>query len=157
MSKPTLKMQSWQIFHFARKHLGSSVLYAIFGKKNARAIDFWAQDPRYTNKADGAYDPIRGIKTLIETLDDHGHEDVVRSTLSYISEETSAATSTEESKLTDLQPTIAEEIVRDYKAVSELQDAIENEADMDIVDALKEEAIDEIARTVALYKQINKG
>ena len=153
MSKKSVKMQSWQVFHFARKHLGSPVINVIFGKKNARKIDYWCQDPKYTNKQEGSYDPILGVKKLLEILDDHGHEDIVRSTVSYITADTSAASSSIEPGLADLQPTISEEILRDYKVVADLQSAIENSESIEVVDGLKEEAMDEIARTVALYRK----
>ena len=153
MSKGPLKMQSWQIFHFARKHLGSSVLYAIFGKKNARSIDYWAQDPRYTNKPEGSYDPILGIKTLLETLDDHGHEAVVRAAISHIASGASSTGFNDVTELKDLLPTMSEEILGDYRAVGVMQAAIEAGLDVAEVDRLKTEAIDELHRTVALYRQ----
>lgn len=156
MSKLDHKMQSWQVFHFARKHLGTSVLYQIFGKKSARAVDLWAQDPRFTNKPVGAYDPMQGIKTLIELLDDNGHDDVVRCALNFLLSDTSISSGVEPN-IQDLQSTIAEEVVRDYKAVAEMQAAIEDGEAIEWVEALKQDAIDEITRTVALYrKQINE-
>ena len=157
MPKDNVKMQSWQVFHFARKHLGNSTLYAIFGKKKARAIDMWAQDPRYTLKPEGSYDPILGVKTLIETLDDRGHADVVRSAVAFIISGTSAAVSDAEPCVADLQPTISEEILKDYRAVADMQAAIEAGESIDYVDALKDEAMDEIARTVALYRKSEGG
>jgi len=153
MPNDNLKMQSWQLFHFARKHLGNSTLYAIFGKKKARAIDMWAQDPRYTQKPEGSYDPILGVKTLLETLDDHGHTDVVRSAVAFMTSGTSAAVSGAEPCVADLLPTISEEILKDYRAVADMQAAIESGLSVDFVDALKDEAMDEISRTVALYRQ----
>ena len=157
MPKDNVKMQSWQVFHFARKHLGNSTLYAIFGKKKARAIDMWAQDPRYTLKPEGSYDPILGVKTLIETLDDRGHADVVRSAVAFMVSGTSAAVSDAEPCVADLQPTISEEILKDYRAVADMQAAIEAGESIDYVDALKDEAMDEIARTVALYRKSEGG
>ena len=156
MSKPNNKMQSWQVFHFARKHLGNSVLYAIFGKKKARAIDTWAQDPRYTQKQEGSYDPVLGVKTLLETLDDYGHTDVVRQAVNYMTANTSAAADCDPPLIQDLQPTISDEILCDYKAVAEMQAAIEAGESVVYVSALKDEAIDEIARTVALYRKQQK-
>lgn len=153
MSKATLKMQSWQVFSFARKHLGSPLLNTIFGKKNARKIDYWCQDPRYTNKPEGSYDPINGVKRLLAVLDDYGHDSIIRSAVNYMTADTSAASSMAEPALADLQPTLTEEILRDYKAVADLQRAIEDGENIDLVDALKDEAIDEIARTVALYRK----
>jgi hypothetical protein len=152
MPNTTSKMQSWQVFHFARKHLNRSALYAIFGKKNARAVDYWCEDPRYTAKLEGAYDPIQGVKSLLETLDDHGHCGVVRSTLAYLSAGTSAA-SDDIQKIVEPMSNISEEILADFRAVAELQRAIEEKLDIAGVEHLMLEAIAELERTVACYQK----
>ena len=66
MAKEKANMRSWQVLHFARKHLGRSSLYAIFGRKNARTVDYWCEDPKYTGKEECAFDPIQGVKDLLE-------------------------------------------------------------------------------------------
>lgn len=152
MSKSASKLQSWQIFHFSRKHLGSSLLYTIFGRKNARAIDYWCQDPKFTAKADGAYDPIQGIKALVESLDDRGHCGVVRATMAYLSEGTSCSIDHDQ-KIIEPQATISAEILSDYRAVAEMQQAIEQGSDVIMVEKLLQEAIAELERTFARYKQ----
>lgn len=145
-------MQSWQVFHFARKHLSRSVLYAIFGKKNARAVDYWCEDPRYTAKLEGAYDPIQGVKSLLETLDDHGHCGVVRSALSYLAAGTSAD-SGDVQKIVEPMSCISQEILADFRAVAELQRAIEAKLDLAGVEHLLLEAVAELERTVACYQK----
>ena len=154
MSKSAVKMQSWQIFHFARKQLGASVLYAIFGKKNARKVDYWAQNPRCTNKPEGSYDPISGVKSLVETLDDYGHTDVARATITFLTSNTSLAESQTEPAVTDLQDTMDKEILMDYRAVGKLERAIEAGDAIEDIEQLKTEAIEEIIRTVALYRKM---
>lgn len=152
MPKNDTKMQSWQVFHFARKHLSRSVLYSIFGKKNARAVDYWCEDPRFTAKLEGAYDPLQGVKTLLETLDDQGHCGTVRAAFAYLAENTSVKCEYDQSIVEPL-PTINEEILADFRAVAELQRAIENKSDIAGVEHLLLEAIADLERTVACYQK----
>ena len=150
MAKDTPKMQSWQVFHYARKYLGRSALYAIFGKKNARSVDFWCEDPTTTSKDEKAYDPIEGVKNLLKELDDHGHGPVVRSTLKHITSETNI-TIDGECQYGELLDTLSEEILADFRIVGKLQSAIEERLDPDKVEAIKDQALAEIERTYARY------
>ena len=152
MPKETPKMQSWQVFSYARKYLTASKLYAIFGKKNARAVDYWCEDPDYTARPAEAYDPIKGVKRLLEALDDHGHSAVVRSCLSYLASGTSEAGCITP-QVDQLKPTMAEEILADYAAVSSLQSAIEGGLNSAAILQKQAAAIAEINRTVAFYLQ----
>lgn len=151
MAERRREMQSWQIFHFARKHLGASVLYAVFGKKNARAIDYWSQDPDFTDKPEGAYDPIRGLKNLLDRLDDMSHCGVVRATIAYLLSGTSMACG--EAVLIEPLPTIEQEQLADYRALGALQIGIEDGLCLQQIENLKEAAIAEIERTVAKYRE----
>lgn len=144
------KMQSWQVFHFARKHLTRSALYSIFGKKNARAVDYWCEDPRYTAKIEGAYDPLQGVKSMLETLDDQGHCGVVRAAFAYLAENTSIKCDYERT-IVEPMSNITDEILADFRAVAELQRAIENKCDVAGAEHLLREAIAELERTVACY------
>ncbi len=150
MAKDSRKMQSWQVFHYARKHLGRSALYAIFGNKNARSVDYWCEDPRFTTKGEAAHDPIRGVKLLLEQLDDEGHCAVVRACIDFLRKGTSAGCGFDP-EVVDILPTITEEVLADYRAVAALQSAIESGASFDVVGDLKYQAIEEIERTVARY------
>lgn len=153
MPEQSLKMKSWQFFNYARKYLKASTLYAIFGRKNARAVDYWCQDPLYTARPDDSYDPIKGVKILLTTLDDHGHCAVVRSCLEYLASGTSACSAGFEPGVEPLKPTISEEILADFRAVAALQTAIEAGHNVPAIMRLKAAAIAEIERTVALYLQ----
>jgi len=150
------KMQSWQVFHYARKHLGSSVLYGIFGKKNARAVDYWCQDPKYTDKSDTAYDPIQGVKRLLAGLDDLGHTDQVRACLAYLAQDTSLCTG-QAPEIAELLPTIDQEVLADYKAVSAMQSAIDRGDHPAVIAALNDAAVAEIERTYAKYREEYRG
>ena len=63
-------MESWQIFHVARKELGDSVLCKIFSPRKARAIRGWAQDPTFTSTQ--TRNPIDRIIILLRELDHCG-------------------------------------------------------------------------------------
>lgn len=144
-------MQSWRVFHYARKHLGRGVLYSIFGRRHARTVDLWCEDPRFTGKEEKAFDPIQGLKDLLDLLDDQGHCGTVRACLSYLAAGTACATIQEE--IIDPLPTIGEEILADFRAVANLQAAIERDKGLEAVLLAKREAIAEIERTVARYRK----
>ncbi len=151
-SSQSQSLKSWQIWHFSRKHLNRSILYAIFGKKNARAVDYWCQDPKYTAKVDGAYDPIQGVKSLLDILDDQGHAGIVRAAIGYLSAGTSAECNYDQ-KIVEPMVSITDEILADFRAVAELQRAIENNCDIAGVEHLLLDAIAELERTVACYSK----
>ncbi len=150
MTKPDGTMKSWQIFHFARKRLGSGRLYAIFGKKNARTVDYWCQDPNVTGKPDGASDPIQGVKRLLDELDDHGYTPVVRAAIAFFR----SGTSLEENytpAVADLLPSMSEEKLADFHSVADFQAAIDRGDTCQDVEAKKRAALEEIERTFAKY------
>jgi hypothetical protein len=150
MPKENAKMQSWRFFHYARKHLDRSTLYAIFGKRHARTVDLWCQDPRTTGKNEVAYDPIQGVRDLLTMLDDLGHCGVVRSCISYLVAGTSAECGIG-TEFIEPKPTITEEILADYRAVAEMQKAIEAKLSPYEVREFKVLAIEELERTFAKY------
>lgn len=153
MAKENTKMRSWQVMHFARKHLGRSAMYAIFGKKNARTVDYWCEDPKFTGKEERAFDPIQGVKDLLETLDDHGHTSVVRSCLDFLREGTSLEESASSPSITELLPTLVEEELEDYTCLAEFQAAINRCAPYEEVNTLKIGVLEEIERTFAKYRE----
>ena len=148
-------MKSWQIFHYARKYLGRSALYAIWGKKNARKVDYWAQNPRFTAKIDDAMDPLSGVRDMLSSLDDKGHTDAVRSAVAFIVSRTSIDPLVcDLSPVAELQETINEELLLDYRAIGDLHRAIEEDRTVDEVERLKQCAIAEIERTAAKYRLV---
>lgn len=152
MPNDNAKMQSHHIFHFARKHLGRSSLYVIFGRKNTRTIEYWCQDPLYTAKPEEAYDPLRGVKALLEMLDDHGHCGIVRSCIAYLVSGTSLECGVDP-QIVEPHSTIPEEILADYRAIAKLQAAIESGLPPSDIDALKPEIFAEVERTCAKYRK----
>jgi len=152
MPKNIDEMQSWQVFHYARKRLGRSVLYAIFGKRHARTVDLWCQDPRFTDKEAISYDPLQGLRDLLSLLDDHGHVPVVRAALQYLASGTSLDCE-QGGDCSDLLPTLNEEILADYRAVADLQRGLEAGVAAHAANQLLAAAVNELQRTVAKYLQ----
>ena len=152
MPKKSGEMQSWQFFHYVRKHLGRSVLYAIFSKRHARTVDLWCQDPRFTDKEALSYDPLQGLRDLFSILDDHGHVPIVRSALQCLASGTSVDCDYRGDHADPLPP-MAEEILADYRAVGDLQRGIEAGMAAHAVNQLLAAAINELQRTVAKYLQ----
>lgn len=132
------------------------MLYRIFGTRNARTVNLWCEDPKCTAREDGAYDPISGVKALFDELDSYGHVGVVRSCITYLVSDTSVGVNGE-LELVEPRPTIAEEILLDYKAVAELQAAIDAAREAEHIVVLKNAAIAEIERTVAKYASMARS
>lgn len=157
MPKINQETKSWRIFHYARKYLGRKTLYSLFGHRHARTVDLWCEDPKTTIKNENASDPVNGIRNMLWMLDDQGHVDICRAALNYMASGTSVNCG-EDQDIVELRDTISAEILADYRAVSMMQEAIEEREHPDMVVSLKIEAIREIERTFAKYaKDYNDG
>lgn len=152
MPKNSPNMRSWQVFNIARKYIGIPFLLSVFGKKNARCINYWCEDPKFTKKNDEAFDPILGVKRLFTCLDDHGFPWVVRAAVRYMIAETSITEEFPVEILADMKPTMSEEMLADYPAIATLHKAINDGSDLAVVEQFKREAIAEIERTVAKFR-----
>lgn len=152
MPKDNARTQSWRFFHYARKYLKRGTLYSIFGRRHARTVDLWCEDPKFSCKDERAFDPIQGVGELLTALDDMGHVGIVRSCLAYLASGTSVDLNLDEG-VEELKKTITEEILADYRAVAELQSAIEHGHHPDRIATLKTAAIAEIERTYARYRK----
>jgi len=150
MAKESLRLQSWQIFHTARRHLTPERVIAIFGKKNARSAYTWAQDPVTT--ADRCKDPIEALHTMMSELDAIGRGDAARAVLDYLRTALHDEYNTS-APVQDLLPTIEHELLADYTALASYQRAVESCEELDLVDTLRKAAVDEINRTHAKYLQ----
>ena len=71
-------MKSWEIYNIARKALGTGIC-KIYGNRNARTIDYWAQDPACS--ADHKRNPIDRLGALLAKLDSIGERDTAKSAL----------------------------------------------------------------------------
>jgi len=147
--KDEVKLQSWQIFAAARRHLGPSVVSAIFGKRRARMAYLWAQDPAVTDSHHGR-DPLESIKMMFERMAEVGRGDVVRSALGYLAG--ALDDSTEIDPVVDCLPTMDAELLADFGAVALLREGIEEDFEPEEVERLAQAAIDEVGRSLAKYK-----
>ena len=141
-------LQPWQVFHAANKHFTPGAIAKIFGKANIRTAYLYGQDPAYTEKR--CKNPLEAMHMMFSRLDEIGRGDVARAGIAYLQ---TAIEPNEHEAVADLQPTLQEEILADYSAVAALQRGIEECEDVDLVDTLKQRAIDEIERTYAKYLQ----
>lgn len=143
-------LQTWQIWHGFKKHLGESLLMQVLGKKNARTIRLYSQDPRFTE--DRCKDPLESLHIIFSEVDEIGRGDLARKAIAYL--ETALEDGRADiSPAVQLLPTMDAEKLADYQKVAAFQKAIDDGDDIDIVETLMKEAKDEIERTYAKYLQ----
>lgn len=143
-------LQTWQIWHGFKKHLGESLLMQVLGKKNARTIRLYSQDPRFTE--DRCKDPLESLHIIFSEADEIGRGDLARKAIAYL--ETALEDGRADiSPAVQLLPTMDAEKLADYQKVAAFQKAIDDGDDIDIVETLMKEAKDEIERTYAKYLQ----
>lgn len=65
-----------------KKTLGESVIFRVYGKRDARIVRMWAQDPRCTQ--DRCHDPIQNLHALLEMMDEIGRGDVARKVIDHL-------------------------------------------------------------------------
>ncbi|BDD88731.1 hypothetical protein [Desulfofustis limnaeus] len=152
MSNNRAKMQPWQVFQAARKYLGADTVARIFNRE-IRSAHSWAQDPAFT--AHRCRSPLELLHALFERLDAVGLGYVARAAIGYL--ETAVYQEQAGGAIREPLPTIQEEILADYSAVAELQRTIESRGSLADVMRLKQEAMDEIERTVARYVKDTGG
>lgn len=146
MSTKPQKMQSWQVFRAARKYLGVDNVARIFRKEKRSAYN-WAQDPAFTEHR--CSNPLDLLHALFEKMDVVGLGYVVRAALRYL--ESAIDPEVEAGEIKEPLPTIELELLADYSSLAKMQSKIESGSPLAEVLELKDEAIAEIERTVALY------
>ena len=145
MSDESPKMQPWQVFHAAKKHLGVEAVARIFNKEKRSAYN-WAGDPACTEVR--CKSPLELLHTLFERMDAAGCGYMARAAIRYLE---TALDDTDPPLVREPLPTVQDELLADYAALAEFQRAIHAGMDMDAVQSLKIAAIEEIERTVARY------
>jgi len=148
MSYEQRKMQPWQVFHAARKALGANVVARVFNRE-IRSANNWAQDPAYT--VCRCKSPLELLHTLFERMDSVGLGYVARAGIRYL--ESAIDDEVDIVRIKEPLPTITEEILADYGAVSVLQAAIDAGEPLEVVKIKACAAKEEIERTVAKYAQ----
>ncbi len=118
----TKKLETWQIWHAMRKTLGDSFIMSVLGRRNARTIRMYAQDPRFT--VDRCKDPIEALAILFDELATYGRADIAELAIGHMRQ---AITGHDNLPCPDqLKSTMDAEVVADFQAVAELKAAIDD-------------------------------
>ncbi|WP_035273630.1 hypothetical protein [Desulfogranum japonicum] len=147
MTMNSPELQSWQVFQAARKYIGAERVARIFNRK-VRSAYSWAQNPAFTEHR--CKNPLDTLHALFTELDARGMAYVVQDALTFLA---SSIDDVDASEFKEPLPTITEEILADYTAISTLKDAIDERKSIDTIVFLGHEAEAEIQRTVAKYIQ----
>lgn len=132
-----------------KKSLGETFLMAVMGKKNARTIRLYSQDPRTTE--DRCKDPLESLHIIFAEADLIGRGDLARKAIDYLHTSLDDDSGYNVTEASGLLPTMAEEKLADYQKLAAFQRAIDDGADIDLVEVLMNEAKSEIERTFAKY------
>lgn len=143
------KLETWQIWHAMRKTLGDSFVMTILGRRNARTIRMYAQDPRFTGER--SKDPIEALAILFNELDTYGRRDIAELAITHL--QVAIGHSSSPHSPNTLKETIDAELLADYQAVADLQSAINDKLDQEDVKKAMHSAVQEIERTYAKYCQ----
>lgn len=142
------KLATWQIWHAFKKTLGEPFLMHVLGKKNARTIRLYSQDPAFTE--DRSKDPLEALHIIFAEADEIGRGDLARKAIDYLATAIGDS-SYDMPAVRSLLPTLVEEKLADYQKLAAFQQAIDDQADVDMVEVLMNEAKEEIERTFAKY------
>ena len=142
------KLHTWQLWAATKKALGESVLFRVFGKRDARIVRMCAQDPRFT--ADRCHDPIENLHTTLSMLDEVGRGDIARRIVGHLS----SAIDGEGYDLPvtmALLPTMDAEQLEDFQAVADMARAINEGEPLPVIMARLTAAKEALERTVAKH------
>jgi hypothetical protein len=118
-------------------------------RREKRTSYSWGQDPAYTVERSG--NPLDWLHSMFCQMDAVGYGFAARAGIKYLE---SALDPVDLEPVAELLPTVQDELLADYRAVSEFQQAIEQGSGFDEVDRLKAAAMDEIERTYAKYLKV---
>ena len=142
------RLETWQLWHAMKNHLGESFLINVLGRRNGRTIRLYSQDPHFTE--DRCKDPLQAMHIIFSELADYGRADVARKAIGYLK-----TALPEDDRLptavADMKATINEEVLADFSAVEALRKAIDDGQDQKEVESRTRQAVEEIERTFALY------
>lgn len=145
------QLETWQIWHAMKKHLGDSFILTVLGRRNARTVRMYAQDPRFTE--DRCKDPLEALHILFEELATFGRGDVARAAIGYLLSAIDEVPAADAIK--PLLPTLNQEILADHALLASLQQAIDSGEPADVVAGLVDEVKAEIDRTLAKYIKVS--
>ena len=143
------RLETWQIWHAMRKTISDSFIMGVLGRRNARTIRMYAQDPRCT--VDRSKDPIEALAILFDELATYGRADIAELGIKHLQQSIGCD---KDLRCPDqLKPTVDAEILADFQVVADMKAAIEANKDPDEVRIAMTEAIHEIERTYTKYQQ----
>ena len=144
-------MKSWEIYDAARKALKSE-LHNIYGNRNARMINYWAQDPDFS--ADPKRNPIDRLESLLKHLADAGERDVAISAVRILAGCLDCTVTIREEAIPD-RPTLMGEIIDDMPCLVAYQKALEGH-DLEEVDRTESELQRELAENRVKFVEIHR-
>jgi len=147
------RFRPWQFWQQAKVHLGKR-LVLLWGKRNARVLRLYSQNPAFTER--DCKCPLERLWNVFFELKAVGRADVARQALAYLESAIEDRELEELFALDDIKATIEAEVLADFRAVAELQDAIDAGDDSAMVELIAKKAMAEIERTVAKYKKDHK-
>ncbi len=143
-------MKSWQIYDEARKRLKNE-LYEIYGNRNARMINYWAQDPNFS--ADPKRNPIDRLALLLDRLVEQGNRDVALSALRILAHNADCVLEDRIEVVPD-RDTLLGEIIDDMPCLVAYQKALEG-SDIEEVDRTEAELKRELAENRVKFLEAN--
>jgi hypothetical protein len=144
-------MKSWQIYNTARTLMKSQLL-AVYGNRNSRIIDYWAQDPAFS--ADHKRNPIDRMEALLGKLCECGRREVAISAVRILANQTNCTVQDREEVIPD-KDSLLEEILDDMPYLINYQKALQGD-DLEEVDRAKEELDREMAENRIRFIEKNK-
>lgn len=145
-------MKSWQIYDEARKILKKKI-YKIYGNRNSRMIDYWAQDPDFS--ADPKRNPIDRLEGLVRSLVENGAHEVAISVVRILAAAVNCDVVTRAAVVPDKE-TLLEEILDDLPFVLRYHEALQG-ADLEEVDKARHKLIVELDENrVRFIEQLEK-
>lgn len=140
---------TWQIWSGLKGTLTESFLMQVMGKKNARTIRLYSQDPRTSE--DRCKDPLEALHIIFSEADLLGRGDLARKAIGYL--QTALDDSEEVKAPKALLPTLDAEKLADFQSVAAFQRGIDEGLDADLIEVLLLEAKEELDRTFAKHLQ----
>lgn len=143
-------MKSWQIYDEARKVLRNE-LYEIYGNRNARMIDYWAQDPRCS--AERKRNPIDRLELLFSKLIEVGKREIAVAGLRILAGQVGCVLKDCGEVVPDRE-TLLGEIVDDMPCLTAYQKALEGD-DLEEVDRAEAALQRELAENRVKFIEVN--
>ncbi|MCP4678712.1 MAG: hypothetical protein GY854_25025 [Deltaproteobacteria bacterium] len=144
-------MKSWQVYDVARKALKNE-LYDIYGNRNARMINYWAQDPDFS--ADPKRNPLDRLESLLTHLADAGKRETAISAVRILASRLDCSISDRAEAIPD-RPTLMGEIIDDMPCLVAYQKALEGH-DLEEVDRTESELQRELAENRVKFIEIHQ-